>query len=110
MRVDVEGTEYTICQDASGKVWIERGGVPWITDPPGAKLWVAVAHELVCLRRIAAEAVELADAARNGEEEQDRRKLAYMVQLMGPMNDLLAQLESVTDFRRNLGEGRRGEV
>lgn len=82
-------------------------GYPGLRTPPGAKLWVAVAHELVCLRRIA---VELADAARNGEGEEDRRKLAYMVQLMGPMNDLLAQLESVTDFRRNLGEGRRGEV
>lgn len=107
MRVDVE--EYTICQDGSGKVWVERRGAPWIADPPGAKLWVAVAYELVCLRRIAAEAVALADAARNGEE-QDRRKLAYMVQLMGPMNDLLAQLEGVADFRRNLGEGRCGEV
>ena len=98
MRVNVDGDKYTICMEG-GKVWIERHGEPWITDPLGAKAWISVAYELACLRRVAKEAIKLVeytDKGGSGRRDQPLRGLyGHPAELGDPWRNRLADLPPV---------------
>lgn len=96
-RVNVEGDKYSICGDDRGNVWIERFGEKWIEDPEGAKLWISVAHELYCLRKIAREAIKLVEYTDKGDS-------ALLRGFVGGLADAINRCEGYTDFRRNLDD------
>ena len=78
-----------------GKVWIERHGEPWITDPLGAKAWISVAYELACLRRVAKEAIKLVEYTDKGGSD-------LLAGFVGGLADVINRCEGYTDIRRNL--------
>lgn len=125
MRVNVDGGKYTICSDdATGKVWIERGENKrdWLTpDPAGSKMLLSAAYELACLRQIARDALALLDEVapiedepgmfdcihgrfteRQCEEcERDAHTLHAFADLL---RKKVADLSGYTDFKRSLND------
>lgn len=93
MRVNVEGGKYTICQDDQGKVFIERFGEPWITDPEAARVWIAVAFELYALRQIVAHVVQLDAATEKGLDLHG---------FLGGLHQVMDLMDGYTAWRQNL--------
>ncbi len=64
MRVPVEGGKYAVVQLESGKLIIEREGAPWIVEPPGSKMLIALACEVEELRTAKVDSLKSAEEMR----------------------------------------------
>lgn len=87
LRVPVDGGKYVIKQDDSGRLSVSRGDLErWLDAPPGSKMLVSVAYELVVLRRLVAAILPIVEG-REG-----------FIQF----GELVRELEGYMDFRPNL--------
>ena len=59
LKISFESGKYTISQRGCGAVRLLRHGEEWVKDARPAGLWIAVAYEVHCLRRLAAAGVAL---------------------------------------------------
>lgn len=96
LRVNIDGDKYTIEKTDEGQLRVLRYGEPWINAPAGSNMLISAAYELGTLRRIVAEAVRLDELiyVPNGSE--------LLKGLTRRLHGLLAEMESYTDYRRNL--------
>ena len=99
MRIPV-GDKYMVIQDERGAVRVERHGEAWIDSPPTSKMLVSIGYELLALRSVVAQAIELLPYVDSTESPMLRRRLELL-------DKTAREMDGLVDWRRHLS--RPGE-